>query len=337
MNLQYYSTGNRLYVDIGKAHDSYSGLSDKNWYTINGKPLNKTHSPFWYYVESDLDLESVERQQSPKAINHRYEIIDVAYVIPDVAPAVLYDADVHNGVDDNWVGTKYAQYKQLYKRVHDMSEETYAPLEFTATKLGTITIEQVDVPLVQYTVYKDPSWEHEGTKQLDLSSVAQYSDISQMLIEPLLIHNEPCSISSKVSYEIVRRYVKDNINPKCAEITSDYNFCFDVSKRIANKPYVHKTEIKKANGKSYATPKFRSKMVEYKTVPIFEMTNAVDRYSGYTPLAGFKGESLSDLAENVKLYLDTLMEYINLPVHECEHCKGTGTIVPTAQFNMNVR
>jgi hypothetical protein len=81
-------------------------------------------------------------------------------------------------------------------------------------------------------------------------------------------------------------------------------------------------------GKSYARPKIHERTVEYKLVEIFEMTHDERGYQGYTPISGFKGDSLVDLVENVKLFLDELMFHINSPVKECEHCGGTGHILP---------
>lgn len=42
------------------------------------------------------------------------------------------------------------------------------------------------------------------------------------------------------------------------------------------------------------------------------MTSKVDRYNNNTVLGDMKGESLQDLYDNVKVYLETLIEKINL-------------------------
>ena len=42
------------------------------------------------------------------------------------------------------------------------------------------------------------------------------------------------------------------------------------------------------------------------------------------------------MSENIKLYLDELMEEINAPVEECSVCCGTGHIIER-DFDMNKR
>jgi hypothetical protein len=58
-------------------------------------------------------------------------------------------------------------------------------------------------------------------------------------------------------------------------------------------------------------------------VVIFEMCPA-KVYSGYTPIAPFKGKNQKDLQKVIKKYLKDLMEMINAPVVDCPHCKGSG-------------
>ena len=173
----------------------------------------------------------------------------------------------------------------------------------------------------------DPDYSHKGTKEIDLSSVVRYDELEEMLTPEFLLCIRPCCLTSKQSYVIIRQYVKDNINSKMAVITSDYNFCFTVKKKINIKPLTQTWEEKKKNGKSYARPRVHSKKIEYTQKEVFEMTNNEDNYKGYTVIPGFKGASLADLAENIKLYLDELIHFINSPVSECEHCNGTGHII----------
>jgi hypothetical protein len=60
--------------------------------------------------------------------------------------------------------------------------------------------------------------------------------LERMLTPEFALHERPCSITSKQTYDIVRYYVKENIDPKQAEVTSDYDFCFTVKKKVAIKP-----------------------------------------------------------------------------------------------------
>lgn len=65
------------------------------------------------------------------------------------------------------------------------------------------------------------------------------------------------------------------------------------------------------------------------------MTNKSDNYKGYTPIDGFEAESLQELHNNIKEYLEELIGMINEPLSECEHCNGYGHVLTS--FNKNRR
>ena len=68
-------------------------------------------------------------------------------------------------------------------------------------------------------------------------------------------------------------------------------------------------------------------------VEIFEMTPPSSLYRGYTPMKGWVAESLEDMKEQIRSYLEELMDVINTPVAECEHCGGTGHIIKRVETN----
>ena len=144
-----------------------------------------------------------------------------------------------------------------------------------------------------------------------------------MLVPDLAIHNRPCSLSQDNTYKIIRSYIKNNINGKYARVTSDYDFCFTVTKVINIKPYIHTSEQTKSNGRSYAKPRIKKREINTKEFKIFEMCPKKP-YQGYTPIKGFTGENLLDLSNNIKSYLDELMSVLNSPLTECPCCDGTG-------------
>jgi translation elongation factor EF-1alpha len=108
-----------------------------------------------------------------------------------------------------------------------------------------------------------------------------------------------------------------------------------VKKLVYIKPYIERKEIKKSNGRSYASPKFTTRSIETKEVEIFEMCPS-KKYNNYTPIDGFKGDNITDLVENMKLFLEELMRVINQPVQECQHCGGLGCTY-TKVTHMNER
>ncbi|MFK5882928.1 MAG: hypothetical protein QM489_01155 [Candidatus Izemoplasma sp.] len=55
----------------------------------------------------------------------------------------------------------------------------------------------------------------------------------------------PCEISSQDLYNIIRERVKQNINYENAAITSDYDFCFTVKRKLQVDWSIHSTKSKK--------------------------------------------------------------------------------------------
>ena len=71
-------------------------------------------------------------------------------------------------------------------------------------------------------------------------------------------------------------------------------------------------------------PKYQQRYKKERLVEIFEMTYTGRGYQGYTPVKGFKGDSHTDLKENIDDYLKDLIEFINKPLVECKSCNGYG-------------
>jgi hypothetical protein len=124
-------------------------------------------------------------------------------------------------------------------------------------------------------------------------------------------------------YKIVRDYVRTHIDGKYARITSDYDFCFDVCRKIGIKPFTKRVSVRKT---PRSQPKYVNQSVEHKEVKLFEMTYSPKNYSGYTPIQGWQANNLKEMAEQVRSYLTELMDEINRPVQECSACGGTGCV-----------
>ncbi|MCP3683622.1 MAG: hypothetical protein GY861_13125 [bacterium] len=326
-------------VYVGSDVINYRGRAHLPWgrYRYNkGATLTPTFTSGWMFMEGVETITSVEEKLPTKYVNIRWELIDKEDN-PINLPEVLRGEDVKEWWDDDddvydycfGVKSPYYKYRTFYQRKKDVAPEEWKEVEFTVKNLGTILQSEVDnfsdmKIVVGKTGYQ--SSKPNTDIQQDLSKIVTYAEIEKMLVPDLALHNRPCSVSADTTYKIIRNHIKDNIDGKYARVTSDYDFCFTVNKRVRVEPYTYQTEIKKANGRSYARPRFNTHKVEFKEVEIFEMCPS-KVYRGYTPIAGFKGESLSDLAENIKLYLTELMEVINLPVHECSHCNGKGAVV----------
>jgi hypothetical protein len=149
--------------------------------------------------------------------------------------------------------------------------------------------------------------------------------------EPLLA-TRPCKLGSEDSYAIIRAYIKDNINPKMAEITSDYDFCFTVKKRISLAEPVKYTVDANFNpfSKRKKKAKYVTRFQTERQVAVYECAPFRPRegvYNGYTQCPSFEGKSYDDLQNNIAEYLQEVITEINRPLKDCPHCKGMGVIV----------
>ena len=337
MKLDYYKSEKGIYVArelinyLNRRDAIYSGSS----YLINGKSAIKTHHIAWMLVEGETELKKFERQVTGEKVNTRWELREnTPDLLKNVLPKMISQEDSLEWFDDdddcyNWcIGEKceHKEYSSYYNRIQDTAPSYYKEEDIEITYLGEIDSNWVASPkLVRYAI-PDGSGRYMKDMTLDVSSVATYSELSQMMVSDLLLHNQPCSLTSLQTYQIIRKYVGDNIDPLYGKITSDYDFCFTVQKKISIKPWVKRTEATKANGRSYAKPRITSRSIESKLEPLFDMTHkgSGGNYRGYAPINGFKGESLQELTDNIKTYLDELMGHINAPLSECQHCDGTG-------------
>lgn len=326
INLKYYRATNGLFVMT-------NNYTLRDYYKINNKELNDTHSSKWFFIENETEIKSVSKKQS--------DITKYLFILKDQfeEAAKLYDLkkvlneqDVGYSLDEDydmvWTNEKYNKYISFYKTETETIEGSYEEVEFTSEFLGDIEYSFEGKP-ENYTIRRtnDQYVYNENIIEEKLSKICSYSELEKMLVPEFLLHKRPCSLTSFQSYGIIRLYVKENINSKYATITSDYDFCFTVKKRVKIEPYNVKRELKTNRGKSYKSPRFIHHTIKYKEIEIFEMTHSERRYSGYTVIPGFKGDTLEDLINNIKCYLDELMEGINEPLEECKHCKGLGHFV----------
>lgn len=337
----WYKADNGIYVG-GREFDYTGNRTGVYVDLINDKVPTPTHLSGWKFVEGESEVISLKKKKAGDICNIRYELIDKS-LAGDKIPLCLSVQDVGEFYDTSdsdythgWNNSKYSHLRSLYERNYDREADYFEELAFEAEYLGEIVSENVNnVTSAKYSINKT-QWASDGKREIDIKDVVSYYELEKMLVSDLLIHNRPCYLDSVTTYRIVRNYIKDNIDPKVATITSDYDFCFKVEKKIAIKPIERREEILTNRNKSYRPPRFKTSTTTYKTVPMFEMTNAKDKYNGYSVIEGIKGDNLQELIENTKQFLDDLMGYINQAVQECEHCKGTGHIVNTT-FDKNVR
>ena len=142
------------------------------------------------------------------------------------------------------------------------------------------------------------------------------------------IHNY-LQVNSKfadwIKRAIVKYDFKENIDSKYATITSDYDFCFTVKKKIELfTPEKYELDVSPIKARK---PRYETRYRKTREHEIFEMTYSPENYKGYTPIKEFEGKDLKDLKHNIEVFCKNLIEKINTPLKDCPHCKGYGVIL----------
>jgi hypothetical protein len=139
-------------------------------------------------------------------------------------------------------------------------------------------------------------------------------------------HLGPCTLPSHIFYRVVRAWVKENLNGRYATITSDYDFVFEVKKILPCKPHEVKYTHPFARTKAQRN-KVHVRLEKDRKVPVFHITHKKKVHGteyGAKILPDMTGDSLKDLLEKVKAYLDETMAMINAPLQICPYCDGSG-------------
>lgn len=344
VTLDYYKTNVGIFLRNmwGGSYNGYAGTPHLHLFKFNGQQFpNVLRGGNFFLLEGLQDITKVEKLRAAATRHNGYKLIDT---IPPQLKESLKPFYSLEEVQQSWNddlekktefgNVEFSTVRSMYTESYEPVPEYWYEVDAKHNLLGSLTIENWQEPEKMIVkMAKEDNWASTKTVEVDLSSIACYSDIERMLTPEFMLHTRPCSLTSQQVYSIVRVHIKSNINPQVAEITSDYNLCFTVKRKVHHKPISTRAEIKKANGRSYATPKFKHNTVSYKSVELFEMTNSVDKYRGYTIIEGWKADNLLDLQQQVKYYLDTLMEEINKEVVLCECCGGHGSIVVKIDTN----
>ena len=318
-----------IHIDDGTfvRFSSYHGA-----YRVNGVDPLPSHLHDWKYYPEVYTVEDIEVKGANTSEQTHWELRDPEVEVKGTIPfRIENDQLVYCSDDEDFSGEMKA-FCSLYKPQYRSIPGVYSPQEFEIKEELQYTVGYK--PAVDFSIYKT-GVNHYNDRDM-YNAKPRNSTITQLLYPDIIQQHKPCFLSSHETYNIIRWFVKDNINPKVAIVTSDHDFCFSVSKKVRLEPYIHKTEITKVGGGSYKTPRFKSRKVEQKLEEIFEMTYSPYNWQKYTPIEGFSGKNQEDLKRNIDAYLAELIEYINLPVTECKHCSGLGHVFGKG-FNINKR
>lgn len=288
-------TASKFYISDNINGEKYhhSRLED---FLFDGDNAETTFHEDWFQLKHRPF--KIERKLPEKKINMRFELKD-GFQETELTPKVINKSYI----DED---SEYYEVKGLYDFKYDT-----VPAGFEEIPFEINIIEEIEG---EFEIVK---------KDFDV----KYNLIDRIQTHPVLLQNKPCYLTKEESYKIIRNHVKANINPKYARVTSDYDFCFTVSKVIElYKPYEFKVNI----NEKYPRRK-RKYETRYQTEKLVEIYEVAPRpYQKYPVVEEFYGKDYEDLKNNIKQFLDELMEFINEPVVECECCKGRGVI-----FNEN--
>lgn len=293
--------------------------SKLNGLLFDGEKPQPTYHKSWFFISKPPDR--VERLVAQPDTSHRFELIDETMASDRVAPVLDYGTAVDE--EGDWC-SEFAHLESLYRFVSDPQPDKLALVEFS---FG-VGAEFDDI--VEFNGFSYPAqtgqYRSDGMGKITQEHV-EHQLLDRILFPSIVLPSRPSKLSSEQSYQIVREYIKQHIDPNVAEITSDYNFCFTVKKRIAlRKPYTQQVEILTARGKSYKNKRWRKRYVVKRRVEVFEMTWSPRNYQDYTPIEGFRGENWEDLEAKINTYCEELIELINTPLKDCPTCEGMGVV-----------
>lgn len=297
-------------------------------YKFDGKYPEKTFNNSWFFIPEYP--KSITEKKSQPNINFRFEICDEKLITQNI-PRTFSVEEVTLYKDDEYYVWKdeYKHLQKLYNYVSDSQEPIDVEVEFEIGIIYEADHEATEPISLEYNIQRRESFSKEIVKISNES--LRHRLIDEIMVSTLYIHEHPCKLSSMQVYDIVRQYIKENIDPKVAVVSSDYDFCFAVSKRIMLT--VPKAYVINVNAGTKKKSKEETRYHTYKDVPIFSMTQDKDKYKGYAVISGVEGNNEADLKEKMDAFLLDIISFINEPVKECPHCEGKGHIY--SEFNLN--
>lgn len=286
------------------SHSSVTGYNAQ--FLINDKPLEKSFKDGWFVSDKKPTKLTIITETSVKdkwVLKKDYENLN----LEKERPADYFESD-----EDYEYPQESLFYQVEYKKEEKREEKD---LEF-----DNYYEEEIKAP-----IYFDASSESRYGSKPILTQVTGMPSMVHSALYPSIMHpSRPTSVSGDELYKIVRYHVRENINPKYAKITSDYDFCFTVKKQIGIEP-IHKTRDARVGRQR--KPRLVSYTVNDREVQLFEMTPPSKKYQGYTPIKGISADNHEQLKERIDEFLNNLMEQINEPLETCNKCKGDGVIL----------
>ena len=285
---------NYIYISDTRYEGSYSSYT-LDVYLFDGLKVENTNKKGWYKLNKIPT--KVEQKQSNQNINIRYELKN-GYPVSELTPKIITKEMYNSENFEAIIG--------MYEYKYDILEGGYEEIEFEIN-----------------TIYSRKDFEFIPNKfnaSVDLLTQIEYPEEAYQ--------DRPCSLNSKQMFDIIKNYVKENINTTYAKITSDYNFHFEVKKTIQlSNPYSKTVDANNSWMNKRKKPKWVEHMISEKTVSVLNIkneSNATSYGDNCVVAPTLTGKNFIDLQNKVELYLNELMKLINKKYKECPHCQGWG-------------
>jgi hypothetical protein len=267
-----------------------------NKYLFDGKKPEETNNEYWYKLSKIPEKVTVKKPN--ERINKRYEL-KAGYAATELMPRIItmemYSTD------------EYDDIMGCYTLKYDEVDGGYEEIEFTIDNIYT----REDYTFVPNTYYAET----------DLITQIEYPEEAYQ--------DKPCKLGGKQMLEIIRAHVKANIDTAVATITSDYDFHFEVKKKIAlADPYSIMVDTNNSWINKRRKPKWVERMISAKEEVIINFKEPGGRDYGKDCVVApsIIGENYEDLKNKVEKYLNELMDRINKKYCECPQCRGWGIV-----------
>jgi len=314
MRIQAIRTSDGFFIKDSEAKD-YSSDVLRNIHFGRQAP-EASWKRFWYKVD---DVYTKPEKYTPPTKKL------VGYVLKsEYAPTEALPKDVSVEFFSDYEDSRRGLYDSVYEDVPDSYEDIEVEVEEVAELDGKLIHEKIFFPV--YGKYPNS----DGKSFTITNDHIKLGLLDELITPEILKEERPCELDSTKSFAIIRTHIKDNINPKVAEITSDYDFCLTVSKKI---PLSVKEECTVDENFSLFSrrkrkPRFVTKYRVERKKEFYKIAPRIDGkvYDKYPEAPIFRGENARNLKANIVEYLTKLMEEINRPLVDCPHCKGEGVI-----------
>lgn len=286
-----------------ESDNSYNRIFLHTKYLFDGEKPLPTNKEYWYELPSlPKKVQSIQCA-SKKTVGFKLKDGFVSTdKLPEMVSADFFHAE-YDEDEDEYIG-KNADIFNLYDPILEEIPESYIDEEFEITKLAN--------------------------KNSDWKFVPAPKNVQHYLLDEILTHKDlrqdtRCFLPSEESYRRIREFVKLNINPKAARVSSDYDFHFEVSKVIQ----LHQKEKYKKNVKPFSKrPKYVDDYRTHREISVYDIIPREEQrksYSEHSHVAPkFEGANYEELEQNVQDYLEELIAKINKPLKDCACCGGSG-------------